>query len=196
MELDKAASQISEIHAQLLKSEVFRGYRVWPVAATGILALSAALLQPTLAGACDASEHAWYWMLVAMLCAGLAFADLAFVFWREDSRGQRDRMLKAVGQVLPGLGAGVIVTISLIDAPEAHLLPGLWMLLFSLCLFGSRLFLPRAVGVVGLFYLCCGTLVLLDPLVNTGPFIMGVPFAVGQLSLAVVLQHNLERGRS
>ena len=194
MELDRAASQISEIHAQMLKSEVFRGYRTWPMAATGVLALLAALLQPAVQAAGDPALHAWFWVGVALICAAIAFADLAFVFWREESLGQRERIQKAVGQVLPGLGGGVVVTVALIETSAVDLLPGLWMVLFSLCIFGSRLFLPRAVGVVALFYFCAGTILLLDPASAHSPLSMGLPFAFGQLGLAAVLHRNLSRG--
>lgn len=193
MELDEAATQISEIHTQMLKSEVFRGYRTWPMLTTGVLALVAALLQTGLVGVCDPGQHAAYWVVIALACATVAFGDLAFVFWREESRGQRERILKAVGQILPGLAAGAAVTVALLDTPAADLLPGLWMILFALCIFGSRLFLPRAVGVVALFYLCAGTILLLDPSGAVSPFSMGLPFACGQLGLAVVLHRNLAR---
>ena len=44
MELQKAISQISEIHAQVLRSEVFRGYRAVPMAITGGLAIAVAAI--------------------------------------------------------------------------------------------------------------------------------------------------------
>lgn len=193
MELEEAASQISEIHAQMLKSEVFRGYRSLPVATTGILALLAALLQPGLQASTDPTSRAWYWVVVALLCAVVCFADLAVIFWQEESPGQRERIKKAVGQVLPALVAGAVVTWTLIDTPAARFLPGLWLLIFSLCLFGSRLFLPRRVGLVALFYFCVGAMWLLDPSIAASPLSLGLPFACGQLALAAVLYHNLER---
>jgi hypothetical protein len=42
MELQRAITQISEIHAQVLRNELFRGYRAVPVAITSGLALVAA----------------------------------------------------------------------------------------------------------------------------------------------------------
>ena len=45
MELDEALSQIAEIRHQMARTEVFRGYRALPVAFSGVLAISAAVVQ-------------------------------------------------------------------------------------------------------------------------------------------------------
>ncbi len=69
MELNRAAAQISEIHAQMLKSEVFRGYRTWPMVATGVMAMVAALLETSVMLSLTPVTHAIYWIVVATVCA-------------------------------------------------------------------------------------------------------------------------------
>ena len=49
MELREALTQITEIRAQLARTEVFRGYRAMPVAFSGCVAILAAAIQgPTI----------------------------------------------------------------------------------------------------------------------------------------------------
>jgi len=70
------------------------------------------------------------------------------------------------------------------------MLPGLWELVFSLGIFASCRFLPRPMFGVGLWYLVAGLACL--PLESShqalSPWAMGIPFGVGQLLVASVLQ--------
>jgi hypothetical protein len=98
----------------------------------------------------------------------------------------------AVEQFLPAVVAGVLLTVVLVrTAPEVTwMLPGLWELIFSLGIFASCRFLPRRMFGVGLWYLAAGLACLA---VESGqqtlsPWAMGVPFGVGQLLVASVLQ--------
>ena len=51
--MTRALDQIAEIHEQMAKGEVYRGYRSLPVAASGVIGLGAAWLQPAGLGAAD-----------------------------------------------------------------------------------------------------------------------------------------------
>jgi hypothetical protein len=70
------------------------------------------------------------------------------------------------------------------------MLPGLWQMLFSLGVFASSRFLPRGTFWVGVWYLATGTTCL--ALGRDGwafsPWEMGIPFGVGHLMVAGVLQ--------
>jgi hypothetical protein len=70
------------------------------------------------------------------------------------------------------------------------MLPGLWQVVFSLGVFSSCQFLPRAIFAVGVWYLAAGLICLAlgNGAWTLSPWIMGVPFGVGQLLVAVVLQ--------
>ena len=74
-------------------------------------------------------------------------------------------------------------------------LPGLWAILFSLGLFSSRAYLPRATGWVALFYLAagCGLLTLAPGGGSMVGWGTGATFCVGQLAIALVLHANLQR---
>ena len=69
------------------------------------------------------------------------------------------------------------------------MLPGLWQIIFGLGVFASSRLLPRAIYMVGVWYLCTGLscLALLGPARSLSPWAMGLPFTLGQLFVAVSL---------
>lgn len=74
------------------------------------------------------------------------------------------------------------------------MLPGLWQVLFSLGVFASCRFLPRATFWVGVWYLATGMGCLaIGPDVPASPWEMGIPFGVGHLLVAGVLQFGYGR---
>jgi uncharacterized membrane protein YoaK (UPF0700 family) len=201
VELREALSQIAEIRARVAAAERFRGYRAAPVALTGLLAILVAALQPRLVPdpTADVPGYLAVWLSAAVVAGAIAGSGI----WLRHRYGG-DPLAKqltwlAVGQFAPCLVAGAVVTAVLVRHAPAHapLLPGLWQVLFSLGVFASFRLLPRAVVVVGVFYLLAGAFNLTrssgpDAL---SPWVMGGPFAVGQLLTAGVLYWNLERTR-
>ncbi len=75
------------------------------------------------------------------------------------------------------------------------MLPGLWQVLVSLGLFAAVRSLPRSINLVGGWYLLSGTVVLVLAAQARGmqheldPWLMGLPFAVGQFLMAGILWH-------
>jgi hypothetical protein len=97
----------------------------------------------------------------------------------------------AVEHFLPvGAAGAVIAVIVLWFAPDAAwLLPGLWQMLLGLGLFATVRFLPRSVAFAGGWYFVAGAVVLM---LSSGtralsPWLMGLPFAIGQLLVAGLL---------
>lgn len=196
MELQRALSQISEIHAQVQRSEVFRGYRAVPMAITAAVALTAATAQQLWLPAAGILGFTLFWTCVAAVCASVCGVDL----WRRahvDDRLRR-RLLPVLAQFLPSFAAGVAVTVILLATTphDAGRLPGWWALLYGLGVFASRPYLHRATGWVGALYLSSGLLLLAlsDPARVPSPWSVGVTFGVGQAALALVLYCAVERG--
>ena len=102
-----------------------------------------------------------------------------------------------VEQMLPALVAGALVTAGLLRwAPHAGgLLPGLWQLLFALGIFASCRHLPRGIVAIGCWYLATGFLCLRlsEGAQALSPWLMAVPFGLGQLAAAAILYWTLER---
>ncbi len=98
----------------------------------------------------------------------------------------------AVAQFLPAVMVGFLLAVVMIRvAPEeGWMLPGLWELIFSLGVFASCRFLPRRMFAVGVWYLAAGLFCLAAGSATRAlsPWTMGIPFGVGQLLVAAVLQ--------
>lgn len=195
MHLDKALDQLSEIHAQLLRSEVFRGYRSGPTAATGVVALVAAALQTGWLGAADPHGFVRFWLFAACACIAVCGLDVLAGVRRAELRG-RDQTLRVVLQFVPAILVGGLLAVALPRIPGGEaLLPGLWALTFGLGVLASRPYLPRAIGWVGLWYLVAGSALLVLPGdAAPSPWGMGLTFGIGQLAAAAVLHVNLARG--
>jgi len=69
------------------------------------------------------------------------------------------------------------------------MLPGLWLVLVSLGLFAAVPSLPRGIMLAAGWYFVAGCTVLMLSAAGASlsPWMMGVPFAVGQVLLAAVI---------
>ncbi|MHC5062771.1 MAG: hypothetical protein ACYTG5_02210 [Planctomycetota bacterium] len=198
MELQRALSQISEIHAQVLKQELFEGFRAVTMATTGLIAVLAAAVQSSIWTPLTPADYAWYWIIVAVLCTSICAADLLLGSRLRERDYLKRRTIPVLVQFVPAVVVGALLTWGILNLEPATqiLLPGLWAFVYSLGLFSSRPYLPRAVGWVGAFYMLAGTVLLMTAGSSSGlsPWGMGVTFGLGQLGFALVLHINLERG--
>lgn len=196
MELSEALRQVSAIHQQMARADVFRGYRSLTVGASGVLALVAAAVQPFWVPVPEADLARYL-----VLWVGVAAASLVVVAV-EMTRGAgaglaRHSAVLAAEQFLPCVVVGAALTLCIARvAPQAGwMFPGLWALVFSLGVFASRRLLPRPVTWVGAFYVLCGCLSLSKgPGAGAmAPWQMGLTFGGGQLLTAAILRRTLER---
>lgn len=196
MDVSRALDEIAEIHRQIAKSEIYRGYRSLPLVASAAIGYAAAWFQPPGLGTADPVGFALYWMVIAV-CAGFVGAsEIVYNYVVHDDSGTRRRTRQVVGQFVPSIAGGAAIGACLIhlSAAMVPLLPGLWAFCFGLGTFASRPYLPRASGWVALYYYAAGfTLIWIartEPL--TGWWIGGT-FGTGQLLAALVLWWQLER---
>ena len=197
MDLSRALGQLADIHQQIAKGEIYRGYRSLPIAASGLIGLGAAWGQGRTLGSGDPIGFVVYWSTIAA-CAGLVGAsEIIYNYVVHDDRATRRQTARVVGQFLPSIVAGAVVTVSLVHLSAAlvPLLPGLWAICFGVGIFASRPYLPRASGWVALFYYAAGVGLLW---IARGPdpvpaWWVGGTFGAGQLMAALVLYWNLER---
>jgi hypothetical protein len=197
--LTQALDQISEIRRQMVRGQVFRGYRAQTTALTGVLALIAAALQPRLVPDPWHNMPGYFglWCGLAVVCVIIFGAEQFIRCRRLASPLQNERTLEAVERFVPSLAAGTIVTIVFYRflADHTWMLPGLWSILFSLGIFASRTLLPRGITIVAGYYLIGGALdlVLARGAHFFSPWAMALTFGIGQLMAAAVLYWNLER---
>jgi hypothetical protein len=197
MDVSRALSQIAEIHQQIAKGEVYRGYRPLPVAASGLIGILAASLQPRELPARDPTAFVMYWCAVAALAGLVGVSEIAYNYLRREDDAERRRTRRVVGQFLPSIVGAAAITASFVHLSVSliPLLPGLWAICFGIGVFASRPYLPRASGFVALFYYAAGIALLWQA---RGPESLhgwwtGATFGVGQLLAALVLYWHVER---
>ena len=181
----------------MARSEVYRGYRSIPVAASGLIGIVAAWLEPSFLSRTDPVGFVLYWTLVAALAALIGSSEIVYNYAVHDDTMTRRRTRQVVGQFLPSVLAGGIVTASFVRLSPAlvPLLPGLWAICFGIGTFASRPYLPKTSGYVALFYYAAGVVFLWvahgpEPLAG---WWVGGTFGIGQTLAALVLYWNLER---
>ena len=144
------------------------------------------------------TPHAYllFWLSIAVAAAGVAAIGIVAGHLAHHRAEGWGRAIEVVGQFIPCLAAGFLVTAALAARADlVALLPGIWSLLFSLGIFASRPFLPRHIGWIGLLYIIAGAqlLVLAETGASLAPWSMGLTFGLGQLLTAGVFYWNLER---
>jgi hypothetical protein len=193
-DLHKALAEIHSIRDHLVRDAEFRGYGPATLAATGGLALLAAASQAHWVKDPQREISVYLGIWVATAAVSLAMISLEAVTRarRVHSGLAMEMMFYALGQFLPAIVAGFMVTVVLMRAAPQSLwmLPSLWQVLFSMGVFASCRFLPRPMFAVGVWYLAAGLtcLALLGPERSLLPWAMGIPFGIGQLLVAIVLK--------
>ncbi len=194
----RALEQIAEIHEHLAKGEIYRGWRSVPVASSGVVGLAAAAWQSSSGQQADPWTFTVYWLAVGSVALLVGCSEIAWHFVAHATLNERRRSLQVIGQFLPALVAGALVTGALVRLSPAltQLLPGLWALFFGVGIFSARPYVPRASGWVALYYWTAGLLLLwFSGEMNVqSPWAVGGTFGAGQLLAAGVLYWNLERG--
>jgi hypothetical protein len=194
-ELQQALSEIHSIRTQVARGTEFRGYGPASIAASGVLALLVAALQAQwMPKPSKAELLVWFAMWAATAAVAVLLTGVeTFSRARRVHHGIAKEMVQsAVVQFLPSLMAGLLLGVVILSmAPqESWMLPGLWALFFSLGVFASCRFLPPQMFGVGVWYLVAGLCCLAaeSAVRNLSPWAMGIPFGVGQLLVAAVLQ--------
>jgi hypothetical protein len=193
-DLYKALAEIDVIRGQMARAVEFRGYGPATIGVTGVLALLAAALQSfwLKSPGRDVRAFLTIWIATAVVSVTIIGIETITRTKRVHSGLAREMIHSAIGQLLPAIVAGLLLTVVLVRyAPQSlWMLPGMWQVIFSLGVFSSCQFLPRPMFAVGVWYLTAGLICLA---LGGGerafsPWAMGVPFGVGQLFVAAVLQ--------
>ena len=198
-DLDKALAEINAIRSQMARDTQFRGYGVATFVATGVLAGVAAVGQAIWLPQPTHTALAYLTLWVAVAAASIGMIGLEMVLrTRRIHSGLADEMIHAaVEHFLPAAVSGALLTLVLVQVAPGSLwmLPGLWQMIFGLGVFASCQFLPRPIVWVGVWYVGAGlgNLALGDGAQTFAPWVMGAPFAIGQLAVAAIL-HVTSRG--
>src|SRR6266511_678297 len=96
VDVTRALDQIAEIHQQIAKGEVYRGYRSLPVAASGLMGIAAAWLQPASLGTADPIGFVLYWAAIAAGAGFVGASEIIHNYVVHDDGASRRRTLKVV----------------------------------------------------------------------------------------------------
>jgi hypothetical protein len=187
MDVGRALDQIAEIHQQIAKGEIYRGYRPVPVAASGLIGIAGAWIEPHIVAESPAT-FVLYWTSLGAIAALVGFSEILHNYLVHDDPTLRRRTRRVLGQFLPSLLAGVAVAAALLHGSGSlvAIVPGLWAVFFGLGILASGPYLPRASGVIALLYFGAGVWLLMSAHTLNGWQVGGV-FGGGQLLAALVL---------
>ena len=194
----EALSEIRSIRGHMARYTEFRGYGPLTLAGTGVLAIAIAALQSH--WAIDLGPQPARFLAMWIGAAAVALTSIGIETFSRAHRIHSSLAMQmlhaALEQLLPAIVAGVLLTAVVVrTAPQSQwMLPGLWQILFSLGVFASCRFLPRATFAVGVWYLATGMACLaIGPDAAASPWEMGIPFGVGHLMVAGVFQFGYRR---
>ena len=204
MELRDALVQIAEIRESMARGAVFRGYRAVTTGFSGVVAVVTGVLQAVVVPEVskDPAGFIGLWVGAAAICLVAVGVEM-FVRTQRGAGGsrsdvQRSLTMMAVEGFVPAAVAGGLMAyvFGAFISGSVWMLPGVWMVLFSMGVFASARLLPREVFWVAGYYLLAGVAALVvgsRGLVGPGVEMM-VGFGVGQTFAAGVLWFKLERG--
>jgi hypothetical protein len=191
-DLRQALAEISAIRTQVARGTQFRGYGPVSIAASGVLAFTVAALQSRFSPeGGDITAFLQIWIATATASVLMTAVETVLRSRRVHSELANEMLYAAAEQFVPAVIVSILLTVVMMRvAPhDAWMLPGLWQMMFSLGVFASCRFLPRQMVAVAVWYLVCGLsdIVLQSDHKAVSPWIMGIPFGVGQLGVAGVL---------
>jgi hypothetical protein len=196
-DLNRALGDIRSIRQQMAQATEFRGYGPVTLATTGLFAIVAASVQ-----ALWLTDPAKHILLYVSIWVSTAVASATLIGVQTVTRTRRihsglaDEMIHmAVEQFLPSVAAGALLTLLLVRSVPSVLwmLPGLWQIIFSLGVFASCRFLPRAMVAAGVWYLSAGlACIALGPGLALSPWTMGISYGAGQFLVAGIMYFAAE----
>jgi hypothetical protein len=195
-DLDRALAEIGAIRSQLARGERFHGLGPNAFAATGVLAIFAAAAQAALPPAPVAGVAVFFglWIAVAAVSGGVIAFEMHGRSRRLHSHLADEMIGAAFAQFLPAAVAAALLTgVLAIFAPQClWLAPGLWQIAYGVGVFASSRFLPRAMILVGAWYVATGLacVALAQGAHAFSPWSMGLPFGAGQFLVAAVLRFS------
>lgn len=175
----RAMDNLEFIRETMARASVVTSVSGWGIAASGVVALSAALAT---ARTHDGPRWTAVWLTAAAVALPLS-AGASAVKARRTARTQHAPALTASGRrlllsFLPPFTVGALLTGALMHVGFYALLPALWLLSYGAGVSTGGAFSVRAVPFMGLAFLTLGTIALLGDLLAPATT-AGVPGAWG-----------------
>ena len=192
-DVERALSEVANIRSQLAAGTVFRGFGPIIFAVSGIFALAAGGVQviwPAVANA-NPTNFVLCWITVAVLVAGLIGFGMITRSKRLHGSMAEAMIMTTIEQFLPVVAGGAAISAVLLKyAPDSlWILPGLWQVLVAIGIFASLRILHKAMSLAGAWYFVSGVsvLVIASLSMKLTPWMMAIPFSIGQFLIASIL---------
>ena len=196
MELQRALSDLAEVRERLAHLQRFEGYSAPAAAASGVVALVAAVAQLRAAPLPRTPDElrAYVAIWLACLAGGLALNYGAAAVWllKHRTPGERSRFRTAAISILPSVVLGGALSLALIERGFLAALPGTWFAFYAIGLFGSRGAIPPSTMPVTLGFGLLALLFLVTPLraLALAWWVMPLGFGAGQLLIGYFIARD------
>jgi hypothetical protein len=191
-------AQISSIRAVLAENSRFLGLSPEFNLLMACLAVVISLLQVSVPALQQDLVFIAVWAAVLLASCAIAAWDVVARARRQHGSLAGTVLTTLLHKVLPFMLAivGLTWVICSFSMQNLWLLPGLWQLLLGLMVFAALPSVPRGMVWVSVWYFASGMVVLAlsAQSESVAPWMMGVPFAVGQLAAGLLLVRNNSQG--
>lgn len=195
-DIDNALADISSIRSHLAASTCFLGIAPEFHTLTGVFTFFVALFQSQLPHQ-DAVNYVLIWTAVIGLISMIAGEKAVSRSRRLHGPMAVELLRSILYKVLPFVIASVLVTwvVCSYSVDSAWVLPGIWQILIGLAGFATIANLPRGIIYATIWYFGCGVVVLWIGAHTKAlsPWMMGIPLAVGQMLVGVMLSNYARR---
>ena len=157
---ERALEDLRFIRETMEQASAFTAFSGWSLVIIGATAMVTAVIAPADPGTAS-------WLLLWIGEAALALAIAVTATLRKTAAAGEPRWsgpaLKFTFSVAPALIVGALLTAVLAGSALAHLLPGVWTLLYGAGLVSGGMFSLRIVPLTGVAFLAVGALALFAP---------------------------------
>jgi len=197
-DLNRALVEIRSIRRQVAQTTEFRGYGPATLFATAVVAVIAGIVQAHWLPepAAHPAQYVALWLSTAVFCAALIASQMLARASRIHSSMAPEMVRIAVTQFLPTAIAGAILPFVLLHVAENifWILPGLWQILFSLGVFACCRSMPRAMLLVGAWFLLTGlSCIALGDQRALAPMTMSGVYSIGMMLVAAIHYYSAKK---
>lgn len=197
IDINEAINNISEIHHQLSRTNIYKGYKPVVVVISGIIGMLASIIQPFFIKNFLSISFVFYWVIVAAINLVLCSLMILYQYFFKEDIHEKQKTLCIMTQFIPMIIAGAIITLFFTFNGESTIpfLPAIWALIFSMGIFNVRPYLTNLTIIPAVFYILSSIFLFYLRLYNINllSFGMGFTFGMGQILSALTLYWSIEK---
>jgi hypothetical protein len=187
--VQQALLQVRDLQKKIFEKQRFKGYSGRARAISGTLALITAGILSMSFYPKTILAHLTGWTALFIVSTALNFGAILYWFLFDTKRDIK-RLRPLLDVLLPLIVGGIFTITFLLHGNYSYLF-GTWMCLFGLANFATRHTVPRAIWIPSMFYVACGTILILQrDLSFLNPWPMGIVFFIGEWVGGIILHFD------